>query len=127
MNASASGQIRILIVDDNPDIQSVLSISLEHFGYLVDTAGDAETALAVLDRNPVHMAIIDYGLPTCDGVELGRRILEHPVGADVRMLLFSGSHDATIAEQATEVGFVAYLVKPLRINVLVEKLQLLEP
>ena len=116
----------VLLVDDNTDIQTVMSISLEQHGYSVRVAGDGESALELLDSIQPDVAIIDRGLPDTDGLQLGKQIRQHPSGAQTKLVLFSGYHEPDMIQQATEIGFVAFFVKPIRLNFLLEKLQSLE-
>ena len=117
----------ILLVDDNPDIQTVISLSLEHFGYEVICANNGEQAISLTASRKPQIAIIDYGLPDMDGIEVGKRILQLTENdGQVLLILFSGSHDPDIKERADAAGFQTYIVKPIRINSLIEQIQLLE-
>jgi DNA-binding response OmpR family regulator len=113
----------VLLVDDNTDIQTVMSISLEQQGYSVQVAGDGESALEMLDSIQPDFAIIDKGLPDLDGLQLGKKIRQHSSGALTRLVLFSGHHEPDLVEQATQIGFVAFLTKPISLKILLEKLR----
>ncbi len=61
----------ILLVDDDPLLRRSVAFSLERAGYRVITAANAEEALAIADRNPPDLVLLDIGLPGIDG--LGQR------------------------------------------------------
>jgi two-component system KDP operon response regulator KdpE len=67
---------RILVVDDEPQILRALQTSLRAAGYDVDTAADAETALASAAAHPPDAVILDLVLPDGSGTEVSRRLRE---------------------------------------------------
>ena len=113
MNASTNPTV--LLVDDNPDIQTVVSMSLEHFGFSVVCVGSGSEALAAITSHQPSLVIIDYGLPDMDGISVGERIRQSS-GDQVKLILFSGSIDDAIKTRAEAAGFVDYLLKPIRMN-----------
>lgn len=127
MEANDSQPKTILLVDDNPDIQTVISISLEHFGYSVACASSGKEALSAYSACQPQIAIIDYRLPDTNGIVVGKQIRQQEKGSQrMKMILFSGSDDREVRQQADAAGFDAYIVKPIRINKLREQLQSLE-
>ena len=77
---------RILVVEDAPDVLSVLERTLSDNGYSVSTAGDGESGLdAALDRQP-DLLILDIGLPRKDGYQVARELRSRAYTAPVLML-----------------------------------------
>jgi DNA-binding NtrC family response regulator len=70
------GALRLLIVDDEPNLLDLLRRYLTRLGYEVETCGDAEAALALFQAGPdrFSMAITDLSLPTLNGEELIARM-----------------------------------------------------
>ncbi len=66
----------ILIVDDNPNMSSLLSDMLEVFDYPSDRAGDGQEALDKLENQPFSMVITDMRMPNMTGLELIQKIKE---------------------------------------------------
>jgi len=62
-------RIRILIVDDDPQVRAVLTLSLQQSGYAVLTADNGREARAMLSANPVDLLITDLFMPEQDGIE----------------------------------------------------------
>ena len=100
----------VLLVDDNKDSCSLLRMLLEAIGCEAETAVSAEEALAIADRRPVDIAVIDLGLPDMPGEELVgvlRGKLEH-----CRFICLSGRRESEIDWRAA--GFDHFVQKPAR-------------
>src|SRR3569832_907989 len=65
---------RVLVVDDEPNIRTVLRGYLEADGFAVSEASDGEHAIAAIDAAPVDVVLLDVMLPGIDGLEVLRRI-----------------------------------------------------
>ncbi|CAK0757853.1 two-component system, sensor histidine kinase and response regulator [Gammaproteobacteria bacterium] len=115
---------RILIVDDNPDAQTILKNMVEDFSFSADTVGSGDKALSLLEEaysegKAYDMVLLDWKMPGMDGLEAARRIQAHrqldPAPVMVMMTAF-GWHK--IIEQARAVGIEGFLVKPVTPSVL---------
>ncbi|HKX81437.1 MAG TPA: response regulator [Nitrososphaera sp.] len=67
-------KLRILVVDDEPDIRETIRRGLEAEGFLVDSSGDPEEALALFRPGAYDLAILDIRLPKMNGFQLFREI-----------------------------------------------------
>jgi two-component system, sensor histidine kinase len=105
---------RVLLVDDNHDSREMYRALLRANGHDVREAPNGEEALALLQAGPLDVAFIDIGLPGgMDGYELARRIREHPLGADVRLVALTGYGFPEDRQQSRLAGFSRHLVKPV--------------
>lgn len=115
---------RVLIVDDNAANRMVFRDCLALSGCDVEEAGDGVEALRILRRNaetrPFRVAIVDFQMPEMDGEELGRRIKDDPALRDIHLLLVTSSPQRGDATRMSEIGFEAYLSKPVRYSALIE-------
>jgi signal transduction histidine kinase/ligand-binding sensor domain-containing protein/DNA-binding response OmpR family regulator/HPt (histidine-containing phosphotransfer) domain-containing protein len=107
----------ILVVDDNATNRKVLIGQLSQFGMqptAVDGADAAFEALAAADAagRPFGLAVLDYMMPGCDGIELGARIAADPRFQATRLVLLTSARDANHAPNFRQAGFIAYLLKP---------------
>jgi EAL domain-containing protein (putative c-di-GMP-specific phosphodiesterase class I)/DNA-binding NarL/FixJ family response regulator len=104
-------RIRVLIAEDDADVRGALAdlVAGEATLELVGTAGDADEALAVAEREHPDVAVVDVRMPGGGGAHVARRIKEVAPGANVIALT---AHDdrATVLEML-EAGVVGYLVK----------------
>jgi DNA-binding NtrC family response regulator len=105
---------RILIVDDEVEMRDLLAKVLERNGYQVATAGDGESALGLLEREPVDLAIFDVVMPGLTGMEALRAVKElNPLIVVLIMTAF-GSIDQAV--QAVKEGAYDYVSKPFKIE-----------
>jgi len=76
--------MRILVVDDDPEIVSFVRRGLAYEGYKVDTAADGSEALAKAREKEPDLVILDIMMPGIDGLEVSKRLRQ---GSDVPSLM----------------------------------------
>lgn len=113
---------RVLVVDDNPDVVSLLQDYLTWKGFDVDVAYDGVSALAVARETRPEIVLLDIGLPTIDGYKVARRLRSDTTFAGTRLIALTGYGQASDRERARQSGFHDHLVKPLDLSRLVERL-----
>jgi DNA-binding response OmpR family regulator len=103
--------LRILIVEDNPDIVANLAAFLEPLGYTVAWARTGPAGLALGAKGGFDAVVLDLGLPGLDGLEVCRRLRsEHHLTTPILMLTARDTlHDKV---RGFDVGVDDYLVKP---------------
>lgn len=102
--------IRILAVDDEPDLRSLLRIILQSKGFQVEEAASGEEAVGMVSGRPAYdLVIMDIMMPGMDGVEACRRIRE---SSSVPMLFLTARSRMEDKQQAYGSGGDDYLVKP---------------
>jgi len=110
------GALRILVVDDEPDVRSIVGDMLELEGHHVVLAGSADEALEVVARVVPDVLLTDVVMPGMQGPQLARTIVdEHPA---VRVVLMS-SHVDDEAALRSEVPDAVFLAKPFSGDALV--------
>lgn len=102
---------RILIADDHDAVRSGLRAVLEQRAdwEVVAEAKDGSNAVAAAIEYEPHVAIVDFCMPRMTGVEVARRIKEHPLPTEV--LIFTVHNSTVLAQQAYEAGARAFLEK----------------
>lgn len=103
---------RLLLVEDNDDLSGLLREILSGWGFEVDLAGTASSALAKAAVRPPDVALIDIGLPDRDGSEVARA-LRRSLPREVCLIAMSGYGQRQDGARALAAGFDEYLVKPL--------------
>ncbi len=121
--------VRVLIVDDNPTNRRVLAGQVELYGMDAVCAADAEAGLTLLREaangsRPFDVALIDFQMPGSDGVGLGQRIAKDGKLTKTRLVLLTSSGQRGDAQRCAELGFAAYLLKPVTRHDLVDCLEL---
>jgi len=106
---------RILVVEDDPDGQEMVTTILQHMNFMVDTADDGEQASHILFDTPAQYSavIIDLALPGKDGWELLAEILDNPDTESLLCIAVTAFHNSKLREQALRAGFTAYFPKPI--------------
>jgi CheY-like chemotaxis protein len=105
----ANGSTRILLVDDEQSIQTLLSYPLRKDGYHVTSAQDGREALQRFDEARFDLVILDLMLPKLDGVEVCRQLRSRSQ-VPIIMLTAKGSETDKVA--GLEVGADDYITKP---------------
>jgi CheY-like chemotaxis protein len=103
---------KILLVEDNDDARKALVTLLKHYGYSAFEASDGLDGIAVAASVQPHVAIIDIGLPKCDGFEVARTIRATPAGESMLLVALTGYGGDDVRRKVHEAGFDEYLIKP---------------
>jgi PAS domain S-box-containing protein len=114
--ASMRGSGRILVVDDEEGVRTVLQRLLSRIGYEVDAVGDATTALAMLSSTPTRFDLVlsDILMPHMNGLELATELIEG--GNPVAIVLMTGFADGAMVREATETFKLPVLRKPFEVD-----------
>ena len=102
---------RILLVDDDADLLSLLSIRLENGGYSTTTAESGKEALAALPRIQPHVVITDLRMEKMDGLELFDAI--HRQSSSLPVIVITAHGSIPEAVEATRQGVFSFLPKPI--------------
>ncbi len=108
--------VRILIVDDEPDIRRSLCGVLEDEGYAAHAVDSGEACLNELGREARELVLLDIWLPGMDGMEALTRIQEMPLPERPVVVMISGHGNIETAVKATKLGAFDFLEKPLTIQ-----------
>ena len=114
---------RVLVVDDDPKILSLLRRGLSFDGYAVDTAVDGEAALAAARDRPPDVIVLDVMLPGVDGLEVCRRLRVGDASLPILMLTAKDRIPDRVA--GLDAGADDYLVKPFDFDELLARLRAL--
>jgi PAS domain S-box-containing protein len=120
--ASVPSGLRVLVVDDNLDAGSMLSLMLESFGHDVRVVADGPSALDEAARFGPDVALVDLGLPVMDGFEVAAR-LRAEMTSPVTLIAVTGYGQARDRQASAEAGFAAHMVKPVDMDELREVLE----
>ena len=113
---------RILLVDDNETNRRVLSSQMVHAGYEVLTASHAHEALAILrsGHGAFDAVVLDYQMPDMDGSMLGEQIMNARDISPTRLMLLTSLDRSGDMQRFADIGFSAYLTKPVRTRELLD-------
>jgi sigma-B regulation protein RsbU (phosphoserine phosphatase) len=103
---------RILVVDDEADISTVLSVTLRRAGFEVQTAGDGIEAIEAIRREPPDLVILDVMMPRADGLETLKRIREHGPTVHLPVIMLSAKAQLADKIRGFDRGADDYVAKP---------------
>ena len=102
----------VLIVEDDPDIALMMSVTLRLAGNEVAIAPSGEDALAQLHRQAPHVLILDLGLPGIGGREVLRQVRSDPGLCGLPVVVVSAHAGAPTIQEISALGCDRYLTKP---------------
>ncbi len=103
----------ILLVDDDSNILTVIACALEHRGYHVTKALGGEAAIDALGMKDFDLVITDLNMPETDGIAVVKKAKE--LNRDYGVMIFTGSGDVTLINEALRVGADDYMSKPWKL------------
>jgi CheY-like chemotaxis protein len=104
--------MKLLIVDDNPDILQILSAMITFFGHGVDEAGDGLEAIRLLQQGRYDVVVTDADMPRVDGVQLCKFLKAQL--PDIRIIGMSG--DLSSLKEMENAGADVCLPKPFGLD-----------
>jgi DNA-binding response OmpR family regulator len=109
----SGGSARILLVDDEQSIQTLLSYPLERDGYEVVAATDGQQALERFDEQPFDLVVLDVMLPRIDGLEVCRRLRSK---SSVPIIMLTAKSEEIDKVVGLELGADDYITKPFSLR-----------
>ena len=113
--------MRLLLVEDEVEIQGFLQRSLTEAGYHVEAAGDGKTAERLAVENPHDVLVVDLGLPDQDGITLIHQLRK--LGLSAPVLILSARRSVDDRVRGLEQGGDDYLTKPFALAELLARLR----
>jgi DNA-binding response OmpR family regulator len=104
---------RILIVDDEEDLRSLIAVALTRDGHSVTQAANGVEALLALKRELPDLMILDLRMPEMDGYAVLAKVRAEPAFRGLTVLILSGQHQPEDLEKGLELGADEYLFKPI--------------
>ncbi|MDD2891321.1 MAG: response regulator [bacterium] len=114
---------KILIVDDDSHLITLLRFNLEDAGYLVKSAKDGKQALYIMKKNKMDLIIADMMMPAMDGLELCRRVKSEPLWKTCPVIMLTARVQLSDREKAKEAGVDEYIAKPFQMKELLDSVK----
>lgn len=103
---------RVLIVDDDPDIQRLVSYNLSQAGFQVTTASSGRLALETVQKHPPDLIILDIMMPDIDGMEVCRTLRQREGSRRIPIIMLTARGDEIDRVVGFELGADDYVMKP---------------
>ena len=115
--------IKILCVDDEPDILEILKYNLSNEGYNVSTAADGKSAIEIAYNISPNLIIMDVMMPNMDGIEACEKLRSDEKFNDTIIMFLTARGEDYSHVAAYEAGADDYVTKPVKPKVLVSKVK----
>jgi two-component system phosphate regulon response regulator PhoB len=103
---------RLLVVEDEPALQKVLTVRLQIEGFDVRAAGDGEEALAMIAEERPDLVLTDLMMPLMDGAELTRQIKGDPALKSIPVMVLTALKEQRERDHLLRLGADAFAAKP---------------
>jgi DNA-binding response OmpR family regulator len=114
--------MKILLVDDDPDLLAVTGFALQQAGFLVVSANDGMEALDAFNREQPDLAVLDVNLPRMNGFDLARRLRER---SRIPLVMLTVRAEEEDVVRALGLGADDYLTKPFSPRILLARIRAL--
>ena len=104
--------MRLLLVEDDPDIQLVAKAALKRSGFVVSTTSNGPSALEQVRLDRPEVILLDWMMPEMDGPEVCRRLKADAATADIPVIFLTARSQQSEIARGLSLGAVGYIVKP---------------
>jgi CheY-like chemotaxis protein len=117
-------RLRILVVDDCPDVAHSWGRLLKRWGHEVAVATDGQEALQTAAESRFDVALLDLDVPGVDGFAIGDALRRHSESEPIVLIAATGRWEKEYRQRAAATGFHYYLTKPIAASEIKALLQL---
>ena len=111
---------KIILVDDDSNILTSVSLALRSEGWMVETYNDGEQGLIALQRNNPDIAVLDIKMPRLDGMEVLKKLR---VSSDIPVIFLTSKDDEIDEALGLRMGADDYITKPFSQKLLIERIR----
>ena len=116
-------KIKVLVVDDEPNIVQTLQDRLEMNEYIVSTAGNGREGLKKAQQEKPDVILLDVIMPVMDGHEMLEVLRKQPDCNDISVIMLTARSQTQDIARANACGIDDYIVKPFDLSELLEKIE----
>ncbi|WP_416885477.1 response regulator transcription factor [Marinospirillum sp.] len=115
--------LKVLVVDDEPNILLSLEFLMQQAGFDVATAEDGETALSQISQQTPDLILLDISLPGISGFEVLEKLRRQPAYQRLPIVMLTAHGREVEREKGLALGADDYITKPFSTQLLVEKVK----
>ena len=120
-----AGKRRILVVDDQATVRTIVKKTLEAAGYTVDTADNGLLALQAIDKDPPALVITDIMMPELDGLELVEGLRHRSETHALPIIFMTASDDPQHFARSLNIKAKQFMSKPFSREELLKRVQMI--
>jgi len=117
--------IKVLIVDDDPDIRDILKITLSEENYEVIEAGDGEEGWKLITTKPFNLVLLDYKMPKMDGRQVCGLVKKDLLLRHLPVIMVTGKGEISDKIDGIDAGADDYIVKPFEPKELLARIRMI--
>lgn len=117
--------VKILVVDDDPDIRDILKLTLSEENYEIFEASDGEEALKIVNSKPLDLVLLDYKVPKVDGRQVCRLIKKDLLLRHLPVIMVTGKGEISDKVNGIDAGADDYVVKPFEPKELLARIRMI--
>jgi two-component system phosphate regulon response regulator PhoB len=121
MKGASMKREKVLVIEDEPDIQDLINYNLAREGYRVLTAKDGESGMRLARQESPDLILLDLMLPSIDGIEVCRRLQSDPATRGIAVIIVTAKGEESDLVLGLGVGADDYITKPFSPKVLVAR------
>ena len=115
--------IKLLTIDDDPIIRTLIKKTFSNLGFEVLTASDGfEGIHATITQKPA-LILLDIMMPIVDGLEVLKRIKEVPEVSKIPIIMFTAVAESKMVVESSKLGADDYIIKPFQSSILITKVR----
>ena len=117
------GQKKLLVIDDEPDMQKLLKIRLEQENFKVITAGDGDVGVKIAEQEAPDIILLDIMMPKMDGYSCLKELKNLPKTKNIPVLMLSGKEEEKVRDLFAFQKIAGYIEKPFELDDVVTKVK----
>ena len=114
---------RVLVIEDDDALATLVQYNLEKEGYDVAVAGDGEEGLVQIDERLPDLVILDWMLPKVSGIEVCRRLRSRPETRNIPIIMLTARGEESDRVRGLDTGADDYLTKPFSVPELAPRIR----
>ncbi len=114
---------KVLVVDDDENVRTMLEMALSDAGYDVDTAATGIEGIKKLTTEAYDLAILDHNMPGATGIEILETISNSPYAKETRFIMLTAESQVKLIDRAYAFKAREYIVKPFEVATFLKKVQ----
>lgn len=111
LTRSGDEDVRVLLVEDDPEVAQMYRLKLELDGYAVDIASDGVEALRMATEDPPDLLFLDIRLPKMDGLGVLEALREDARTQNLPVVILSNYSETELVDRGLRLGALDYLIK----------------
>src|SRR5262245_48513310 len=117
--------MRVLLVEDEPDIRFITRLSLEETGHEVTAVNDGYAALSVAATGSFDVVLLDVMMPHMDGFVTCKQLKANPATSGLPVIFLTAKSQETEVQEGLALGALGYIVKPFDVFQLSQQIEAL--